>query len=39
MKNGLKFNNLDQTNMRISIEVSDLNQVNPCVRDLHSLFF
>lgn len=37
-KNNLKFNNLDKTNMQISIEV-DNNDINSCIRCMHNLFF
>ena len=37
-KNNLKFNNLDITNMQISIIVEDEN-VNSCIRCMHDLFF
>lgn len=37
-KNNLKFNNLDKTNMQISITV-DQEDVNSCVNYIHDLFF
>ncbi|MCI9365672.1 MAG: aspartate kinase [Clostridia bacterium] len=37
-KNNLKFNNLDQTNMHISINVKN-EDINPCIRCIHDLFF
>ncbi len=37
-KNNLKFNNLDKTNMRISVTVNETD-VNACIRFLHDLFF
>lgn len=37
-KNNLKFNNLDKTNMQISVTVDDQN-VNSAIRCVHDLFF
>lgn len=37
-KNNLKFNNLDRTNMQISVTVED-SDVNSAVRCIHDLFF
>lgn len=37
-KNNLKFNNLDKTNMQISITVNE-QDVNACIRCVHDLFF
>lgn len=38
IKNNLKFNNLDKTNMQISVTVEDTD-VNSAIRCIHDLFF
>ncbi len=37
-ENNLKFNNLDKTNMQISVTVNE-EDVNSCIRCIHDLFF
>lgn len=37
-KNNLKFNNLDRTEMQISVTVEE-NDVKPAIRCIHDLFF
>lgn len=38
-ENNLKFNNLDQTNMQISVTMEKEEDVNPTIRTMHDLFF